>query len=102
MICRIFLLCLLSALPALAGPIPADCRQMVVGIAHDWDDSHVTIQRFERGGKGWQPGGESLTGRLGRSVLVWGRGLHESPAGAVLKVEGDSRAPAGVFALGSA
>lgn len=102
MILRLLLLWVLTALPAIAGPIPADCRQLVVGIARDWNDSHVAIQRFERHGKGWRPVGTSWTGRLGRDGLVWGRGLHTTPAGGILKVEGDGRAPAGIFALGKA
>ncbi len=98
-----FFLVLISNLSATAaGPVPENCRQMIVGIARDWDDSHVVLQRFERQGKGWKPTGASWAGRLGRSGLIWGRGLHPVPPGAKLKVEGDGRAPAGIFALGHA
>lgn len=77
--------------------------QLIVGIAPDWDSSHVSLQRYERSrGGAWQPVGAAVPGRLGRSGLVWGLGLHPVPAGATLKREGDGRAPAGAFALGSA
>ena len=82
--------------------VPEETQQLIVGIAAHWDDSHVTLQRYERHGKSWRSVGEAWPGRLGKSGLVWGRGLHTSPKGVRLKVEGDSRAPAGVFALGEA
>lgn len=93
---------LLAPLADAASPVPAETRQIIVGIARDWDDSHVALQRYERKGKAWQPVGTPWNGRLGRSGLVWGRGLHPVPENAKLKVEGDGRAPAGVFSLGHA
>lgn len=86
-----------------ASPVPSETRQIIVGIARDWDDSHVALQRYERdGNRGWKSIGTPWSGRLGRAGLVWGRGLHPVPAEAKPKVEGDGRAPAGVFTLGHA
>lgn len=101
---RFFIVAGLAALAtaASASPVPAESRQIIVGIARDWDDSHAALQRFERKGKTWQPVGTPWNTRLGRSGLVWGLGLHAVPAGARRKVEGDGRAPAGVFTLGHA
>lgn len=77
--------------------------QIIVGIAPDWNSSHVTLQRYERApGGAWRPVGGPVPGRLGRSGLVWGLGLHPVPPGAPVKREGDGRAPAGAFALGGA
>jgi L,D-peptidoglycan transpeptidase YkuD (ErfK/YbiS/YcfS/YnhG family) len=90
-----------AAAPA-APVIPPACRQLVVGIARNWDDSHVVLQRFERTHQGWRPAGSPWAGRLGRSGLSWGRGLHPVPPGARMKVEGDGTAPAGLFAIGQA
>lgn len=96
-------LAILGILPAALGnQIPAASRQVVAGIARDWDDSNVVLQRFERRQDRWQPVGTPWPGRLGKSGLVWGRGLHTPPPGAALKIEGDQRAPAGIYALGQA
>jgi L,D-peptidoglycan transpeptidase YkuD (ErfK/YbiS/YcfS/YnhG family) len=84
--------------------LAAATTQVVVGLADAWTSTSVTLQRYERrpGGGPWQPVGTSWPGRLGGAGLVWGRGLNPTPRGAALKIEGDKRAPAGVFALGTA
>jgi len=84
--------------------VPADCRQLVVGVTRGWDDSHATLTLYERkahGGK-WRAQGASWPARVGRDGLAWGRGLHAVPrdAGGKNKREGDMRAPAGVFDIG--
>ena len=88
---------------ARAFELPAQSTQLIVGTAADWDSSHVKLSFFERQPGGpWQATGFNWTGRLGKNGLVWGRGLHPVPAGAKMKIEGDRRAPAGVFHLGGA
>ncbi len=83
--------------------LAAATTQVVVGLADGWSGTTVTLQRWERRpGGGWRAAGAAWPGRLGGAGLVWGRGLHPAPRGAALKVEGDKRAPAGVFALGTA
>lgn len=88
-------------LPLPAFSMPENARQLVLGIAPNWDSSEVTLRRFERQGKEWIAVGPPIPGRLGRSGLAWGIGLHATPNSG-LKVEGDGRAPAGAFALGGA
>jgi L,D-peptidoglycan transpeptidase YkuD (ErfK/YbiS/YcfS/YnhG family) len=86
---------------ARAFELPAQSTQLIVGTAADWDSSNVKLSFFERQPGGpWQATGFNWTGRLGKNGLVWGRGLHPVPAGAKMKIEGDRRAPAGVFDLG--
>jgi L,D-peptidoglycan transpeptidase YkuD (ErfK/YbiS/YcfS/YnhG family) len=88
---------------AKAFELPAQSTQLIVGTAADWDSSKVKLSFFERQPGGpWQATGFNWTGRLGKNGLVWGRGLHPVPAGAKMKIEGDRRAPAGVFDLGGA
>jgi len=49
-----------------------------------------------------EAGGPPHSAVLGRSGLAWGRGLHRIPPDAPRKAEGDGKAPAGVFELGTA
>ena len=86
-----------------AFELPAESSQIIVGTADGWNATHVTLTIHERTQSGpWKAVGPSWTGRLGKNGLVWGRGLHPVPAGTKMKVEGDRRAPAGVFDLGGA
>lgn len=86
-----------------AQAVPDDCRQLLVGVARGWDDSHATLTLYERkaGGK-WTADGPSWSARLGRDGLAWGRGLHSVPRASSggSKREGDRRAPAGLFEIG--
>jgi len=84
------------------SPIPAATRQLVLGVAADWDQSEVQLTLLERApGGAWQPRWRTA-GFLGVNGLAWGQGLHgdAAPAGAPLKREGDGRAPAGAFLIG--
>lgn len=89
-------------LPALAFELPESSTQCVVGVAKDWDASHVTVSAYEKRDGRWVRALGPFPGRLGKNGLIWGRGIHPNPAGAALKKEGDGRAPAGVFYIGGA
>ena len=86
----------------MAFQLPSSTTQCVVGITKDWDDSHVTLSLFIKSGGKWQQSEKTWPGRVGKNGLVWGLGLHPLPDGAIIKAEGDRRAPAGVFTLGDA
>jgi L,D-peptidoglycan transpeptidase YkuD (ErfK/YbiS/YcfS/YnhG family) len=96
------LLFLTLLLPLAAFELPGKTRQCVVGIADSWDASKVTLTIYEKRSGQWQAVLGPWPGRLGKSGLIWGRGLHPNPSGAKLKKEGDRRAPAGVFRIGGA
>ena len=85
-----------------AFELPTNSTQCLLGRADTWNSSHATLQLFEKSGKHWRPLGEAWKARLGKSGLVWGRGLHPLPKGAAIKKEGDMRSPAGVFRIGGA
>ncbi|MBV9774420.1 MAG: L,D-transpeptidase family protein, partial [Gemmatimonadetes bacterium] len=102
----------LAVLPSLAGapvrpgsPV-ADARQLVVVTTDGWDELHGTLRRYERARRGgsWHAVGEPVRVVVGRSGLGWGTGVHAeaAPEGAPVKREGDGKAPAGAFRLGSA
>lgn len=83
--------------------IPKSCTQAIVGVSSGWNSSHVTLTLYEKKKGLWQPVIKPWQGRLGKSGLAWGKGLHTNPKHhAPIKVEGDKRAPAGIFKLGGA
>ena len=106
---RLTLACLLLACAQAAAGKPAmplaRSRQLVVVTTRGWGDVPGTLRRFERKGtKGaWAQVGADVPVAVGRNGLGWGAGLVDTSAAAgPQKKEGDGKAPAGVFALGSA
>lgn len=81
-----------------------DSTQLLLVVSENWDASSAKMFQFERArpGDGWRLV-DSFPVSLGKNGLGWGRGLHgtNSSEGPV-KREGDLRAPAGVFSLGTA
>ncbi|APC19351.1 D-alanyl-D-alanine dipeptidase [Pseudomonas frederiksbergensis] len=78
-------------------------NQLIVVTTKNWTDVQGTAQRYERHGKTFQKYGASFPVVVGQSGLAWGKGLsvvdqHEGP----VKREGDGKAPAGLFKLGTA
>jgi len=91
-----------SPLPAAELTLPKKSRQAVVVIAPSWSAPAATLQRWARDSSAarWVPVGKALPVLIGERGLGWGLGLHrfasdEGPR----KVEGDRRAPAGIFPL---
>jgi L,D-peptidoglycan transpeptidase YkuD (ErfK/YbiS/YcfS/YnhG family) len=86
------------------GPWPNPAtRQLVVVLTPNWDAPQGRLARFERdAGGAWRPVGASFPVMLGRSGSAWGLGVHAPQADGPQKAEGDGRAPAGVFAIGTA
>jgi len=89
----------------LTKAIPANCGQVLLVTAPDWSATTGTLRRYERADvhSPWQAVGAPVEVLLGKHGLAWGLGLHARTADdAPQKVEGDLRAPSGVFALGTA
>ena len=94
-------LLLFIASSAHAAGVPADCEQLIVGLAPDWDSARGLLQRFERTGGGpWQAAGDAMPVLFGKNGLAWGRGLVGQWENGLHKEERDGRAPAGVFRIG--
>lgn len=80
----------------------SDARQLVLVVTPDWDATTGSLQRFERDGAQWREVGTGQPITVGRSGSAWGVGLHPAQADGPQKREGDGRAPAGVFRIGTA
>lgn len=76
-------------------------QQLVTVVSAGWDAATGTLRRYERSGGAWQPVGKPVIVNLGKRGSAWGLGLHPPQSG-TQKREGDGRAPAGLFAIGTA
>lgn len=78
--------------------------QMIVVTAADWTSRDAVLHRYGRSTQNsWIEVGPPVSVVVGKNGLAWGSGLHGSGAqGSGEKREGDGKAPAGVFSLGSA
>ena len=100
---------LFASLAARAHDALDNARQMVVVTTADWNSVSGTLQRFERGTPRakWKAVGQPFAIVVGKTGLAWGDGLVGNQrlgadAGDPIKREGDGKAPAGVFSLGTA
>ena len=81
--------------------LPEPHQQVILVTSLAWSHSQATLQRFEKQAGEWKKVATPLSVQLGRNGLAWGRGLHIIQAINNLKQEGDGKAPAGIFKLGS-
>lgn len=77
--------------------------QLIVVTSKNWDDVQATAQRYERRGKTFEKFEAPFAVVLGKNGMGWGKGQLDTgqPEGPV-KQEGDGKAPAGMFKLGTA
>ncbi len=95
-----------SSVAAPAGTAPvvlADARQLLVVTTAGWDDVQGQLRRYERAAPDatWRPVGAAMTIVVGKHGTAWDPALVAAIPGPT-KREGDGRAPAGAFALGTA
>jgi L,D-peptidoglycan transpeptidase YkuD (ErfK/YbiS/YcfS/YnhG family) len=92
-----------------ADPL-AHSTQTIVVATSSWDAVEGRLQRYERATihEKWRPVGEPISIVVGKNGLGWGIGVVATDDSSVraesdpVKREGDSKSPAGVFALGTA
>ena len=92
--------------PASAQNCPAplaEARRLVLVTAETMTVANATLQRFERAAvKGsWQAVGEAEPALVGKAGMAWSHFFRELKRGSEpVKVEGDKRAPAGIYPIG--
>ena len=89
--------------PTVSTPVPTDARLLITSVTANWDAVPTELTEWRRdAGKPWTKV-RSWTGVVGHTGLAWGKGLHGNgpPEGreGPMKLEGDGKAPAGVFTL---
>ena len=80
-------------------------RQCVVVVAPAWNSKTAVLRAFERTrpDSDWKMRGTAMPVVLGKNGLGWGRGVIDAKnTDGPRKIEGDNRAPAGIFHLGPA
>ena len=84
--------------------LPEACRQVILVVSDGWDQPKGTLRRWEKGDEGrWKSHGVEVPVSLGRTGLARGHGVHGAIEGDFPdKIEGDGKAPAGIFRLGTA
>jgi L,D-peptidoglycan transpeptidase YkuD (ErfK/YbiS/YcfS/YnhG family) len=90
--------------PAASDPL-RHSRQCVVVIAPNWNSKTGVLRAFERtdANSDWNMRGTAIPVVLGKKGLAWGLGLVDAKIGSgPRKIEGDNKAPAGIFRLGPA
>lgn len=93
--------CSRSPQPSLADlGLPEATRQVLLVQSSRWNSTIASLQRMEKTATGWRAVGNSIAVRVGRNGMGWGAGLHADVQG-VEKMEGDGKAPAGIFPLGT-
>lgn len=97
---------LVAALLVLTAPppdfsrvqLPKGCAQIVAVTSDSWRANHGQLQTFELKEGKWTAAGLDIPVALGSTGMGWGRGAVTLPRRpGPHKVEGDRRAPAGIF-----
>ncbi|MVV49451.1 D-alanyl-D-alanine dipeptidase [Pseudomonas sp. PB120] len=89
--------------PLASASVLDGSHQLIVVTSKHWTDTHGTAQRYERQGDTFRKFEAPFPVMLGKSGLAWGKGLTRiDPNDEPSKHEGDGKAPAGIFKLGTA
>jgi zinc D-Ala-D-Ala dipeptidase len=98
-----WMLCISTCCSPSFAQIPADSGQLLVVTSKDWSDLHGVAQRYEQRGRGFRKVGAAFAVVVGKTGMGWGRGVNPpAPSDGPVKREGDGKAPAGMFLLGTA
>ncbi|MEW5974844.1 MAG: L,D-transpeptidase family protein [Acidobacteriota bacterium] len=83
--------------------LPADTRQVVLVLSKGWETPEGRLELFQRVNASWESTRSSWPIALGKKGVAWGSGRFAAKVRLKpVKIEGDSRSPAGVFDFGDA
>lgn len=91
-----------QSLTSITQQIPVHTQQLLVVLSDDEQATTGYLHRYYKHDDQWLSVGSAIPIQLGRSGLAWGSGLHQNPPKEYQKREGDGKAPAGIFELGTA
>ena len=80
--------------------IPDKYQQVVLVTTDNWSSSKGKVAFFEKIDSRWVAYDSSINVNVGKNGLGWGLGLHQTSSLEPEKIEGDGKAPAGVFEFG--
>ncbi|MDI2090153.1 L,D-transpeptidase family protein [Commensalibacter oyaizuii] len=75
-------------------------QQMLLVLSSDWSTNTGILLKFQYRSHHWTMEGAPISVSLGKNGSAWGLGLHPFVHQNPMKVEGDLKSPAGIFALG--
>ena len=76
-------------------------EQLILIVSDDFNNTHGVLSRYEKRQERFEQVGEEVPVNLGRNGLAWGIGESGflPKADEPVKIEGDGRAPAGIFKI---
>jgi len=96
----------LACQPASPSPRPEldASQQLVVVVTPSWNSTTGTMTRFERQtpASAWTSLGDPIPLVVGRTGIAWGAGFDDVSTEGPHKLEGDGKAPSGIFPLDTA
>lgn len=98
----LFAASMMSILPVCAGALPDDCRQCIVVTTSSWPATSGTLSTFERNAADveWRERKSQVAVVVGKNGVAWGLGRDDLfQTARPTKMEGDNKAPAGIFKL---
>jgi L,D-peptidoglycan transpeptidase YkuD (ErfK/YbiS/YcfS/YnhG family) len=82
-------------------PIPKRHQQVILVTASSWNAPTGTLLMFNKTSSGWKAENLVIPVSLGKNGMAWGKGLHLTQSNEISKKEGDGKAPAGIFEIGT-
>lgn len=79
-------------------------KQLILVTTSSWDTQQGSLQLYQRSAvsRQWKPIGNSIPVVIGKNGMGWGVDFSAPNSGGPIKMEGDGKSPAGIYAIGRA